>query len=56
MTLSEFFHMGGYGFYVWSAYLLGLAVLAANVLWAWQGTRRRLRELGRGQDRRGARR
>ena len=31
-TLREFFHMGGYGFYVWSAYGVALIVLAANVI------------------------
>ena len=27
MTLSEFFHMGGYAFYVWSSYGLTFIVL-----------------------------
>ena len=31
-TLSEFFHMGGYGFYVWSAYGVTFLVLVANVV------------------------
>ena len=31
-TLSEFFHMGGYGFYVWSAYGVTFIVLVANVV------------------------
>ncbi|MDX1432524.1 MAG: heme exporter protein CcmD [Gammaproteobacteria bacterium] len=31
-TLREFLHMGGYGFYVWSAYGVTLVVLVANVL------------------------
>ena len=31
-TLREFFHMGGYGFYVWSAYGVALIVLVANVI------------------------
>ncbi len=30
--MSEFFHMGGYGFYVWTSYGLALLVLLANVL------------------------
>ncbi len=29
MTLSEFFHMGGYAFYVWMSYGLALVVLLA---------------------------
>jgi heme exporter protein D len=31
-TLREFFHMGGYAFYVWSAYGVALIVLVANVV------------------------
>jgi heme exporter protein D len=30
--MKEFFHMGGYGFYVWSSYGIALLVLVANVL------------------------
>jgi len=32
MSLSEFFHMGGYGAYVWSAYSIWLAVMIINVV------------------------
>lgn len=32
--LAEFFHMGGYAFYVWFSYGLTFIVLLANVLWA----------------------
>jgi len=31
--MPEFINMGGYAFYVWSAYLAALVVLAGNV-WA----------------------
>ncbi len=31
-TLREFLHMGGYAFYVWSAYGVTFIVLAANVV------------------------
>jgi len=31
-SLREFFHMGGYGFYVWSAYGVAFVVLVANVV------------------------
>ena len=31
-TLREFLHMGGYGFYAWSAYGVTLVVLLSNVL------------------------
>lgn len=30
--MSEFFYMGGYGVYVWSAYGLSLIVLMLNVI------------------------
>ena len=31
-SVREFFHMGGYGFYVWSAYGVTFIVLVANVI------------------------
>ena len=30
--MSEFFHMGGYAFYVWTSYALALVVLVANII------------------------
>jgi len=30
--MKEFFHMGGYGFYVWTSYGISLLVLLANLL------------------------
>ncbi|MCP4697035.1 MAG: heme exporter protein CcmD [Gammaproteobacteria bacterium] len=30
--MSEFFHMDGYGFYVWTSYALTLIVLLANFI------------------------
>ena len=32
MSIGEFFHMGGYAFYVWTSYGLTLVVLAANFI------------------------
>jgi heme exporter protein D len=32
MSLSEFFAMGGYAFYVWTSYGLTLIVLLANII------------------------
>ena len=32
MSLNEFFHMGGYAFYVWTSYGLALIVLLLNVI------------------------
>lgn len=44
---SEFFHMGGYAFYVWISYGLTLIVLAGLVIAAWRRQRRLLQELAR---------
>ena len=32
MNLNEFFHMGGYAFYVWTSYGIALFVLLLNVI------------------------
>ena len=32
MSMAEFFHMGGYAFYVWGAYGFAMAVLICNLL------------------------
>jgi len=32
MSLAEFFSMGGYGFYVWGAYLVAVVVIAMEVV------------------------
>jgi len=32
MNLSNFFYMGGYGFYVWGSYAVTLILLGAEVL------------------------
>lgn len=32
MSLSEFFHMGGYAAYVWSSYGIWLVVMLINVI------------------------
>ncbi len=32
MTLNEFIHMGGYGFYVWTSYGITLLVLIINII------------------------
>ena len=32
MSLTEFFDMGGYAFYVWSSYGLALVVLVVNLV------------------------
>lgn len=30
--MNEFFHMGGYGFYIWSTYALAFIVLVLNTI------------------------
>ncbi|MBE9564165.1 MAG: heme exporter protein CcmD [Proteobacteria bacterium] len=32
MNWSEFFHMGGYAFFVWTSYALTLIVIVANIV------------------------
>jgi len=32
MSASEFFYMGGYGFYVWGSYLLTFVVIIVEVM------------------------
>jgi len=32
MNWSEFFHMGGYAFFVWTSYGITFAVLLANII------------------------
>ena len=47
-ALSEFLHMGGYAFFVWTSYGLGAVLLAANLWFAVRRdrqVRRRLRRL-----------
>jgi heme exporter protein D len=46
-SIREFLHMGGYAFYVWSAYGLTLAVLAVNAVLPVLRERRLLRDLSR---------
>lgn len=45
MNLNEFFAMGGYAFYVWTAYGITALVLVANILIPWQRHRATRREL-----------
>jgi heme exporter protein D len=45
--MHEFWHMGGYGAYVWSSYGLAAAVLAYNVIEPYLRLRRVERRIGR---------
>ncbi len=47
MTLSEFLHMGGYGFYVWSSYALAFIVLLIHIVQTKRRHRALLRDLAR---------
>jgi heme exporter protein D len=45
--MAEFFHMGGYAFYVWTSYGLALIVLLANLLSPYWQRRKLLADLAR---------
>lgn len=47
MNLAEFFHMGGYAFYVWMSYGIALLVLAANLVWPIRQHKDLLRRMAR---------
>lgn len=44
--MAEFFHMGGYGAYVWAAYAVFAVVLLADALTPLWQRRNTLREIG----------
>jgi heme exporter protein D len=50
MSLSEFLHMGGYAFYVWSSYAVVAAVLLGNIALAHSRRRRALDAIRRRID------
>ncbi len=43
--MSDFFAMGGYGAYVWTAYGVTALFLLLLFLWSWFGARARMTEL-----------
>lgn len=45
--MNEFFHMGGYAFYVWTSYGLAFVVLLANLIIPFNQERNILRTLAR---------
>ncbi len=45
--MNEFFHMGGYAFYVWSSYAIALIVLVLNVVVPLRNRRRLLAAIAR---------
>jgi heme exporter protein D len=55
MSLNEFFHMGGYGFYVWTSYGIALVVLLANIIAPLRQRRKILNNIARTAKRRARR-
>jgi len=49
--VKEYFHMGGYGFYIWSSYGITLVLLVWNYLSARMHGRQILKELSSRQRR-----
>ena len=47
MNLNEFFHMGGYAFYVWTSYGIALVVLLLNVFGPLRQRRKLLNDIER---------
>ena len=47
MNLNEFFHMGGYAFYVWTSYGIALVVLLLNVIGPLRQRRKLLNDIER---------
>ena len=45
--MSEFFHMGGYAFYVWTSYILVLVVMLANFIIPIQREKKLLQQIVR---------
>ena len=55
MSLNEFFHMGGYGIYVWSSDGIALIVLLANIIAPLRQRRKLLNNIARTARRRARR-
>jgi heme exporter protein D len=49
-SAQEFFHMGGYGFYVWGSYAVTLGLMVAEPLLARHRHRQALRAAARQTD------
>jgi heme exporter protein D len=55
MNMQEFFHMGGYAFYVWTSYGIALVVLLANIIAPLRQRRKVLDGIARAAKRRARR-
>ena len=53
--MQEFFHMGGYAFYVWTSYGIALVVLLANIIAPLRQRRKMLDGIARAARRRARR-
>ena len=53
--MQEFFHMGGYAFYVWTSYDIALVVLLANIIAPLRQRRKVLHGIARAARRRARR-
>ena len=49
-SASEFFHMGGYGFYVWGSYAVALALMLTEPLLARRRHQQALKDAARQTD------
>jgi heme exporter protein D len=47
MNLSEFLHMGGYAFYVWTSYAIALLILLVNIVMPLRQRRKVLTDIAR---------
>jgi heme exporter protein D len=47
MNLSEFLHMGGYAFYVWTSYGIALLILLINIALPLRQRRKLLADIAR---------
>lgn len=53
MNLTEFLHMGGYAFYVWTSYGLALLILLINIVVPLRQRRKLLADIARAARRAG---
>jgi heme exporter protein D len=47
MNLTEFLHMGGYAFYVWTSYGIALLILLVNIVLPLRQRRKLLADIAR---------
>jgi heme exporter protein D len=40
MNWSDFFSMGGYGFYVWGSYVVSLIAIGGEIVFLWKRKKR----------------